>query len=62
MERKKLKELRGNKTQAQVADALGISPSSYAMYERGEREPNDAMKRKIAEYYKRTVQFIFFND
>lgn len=60
--RRKLVELRGNRTQEQVATALGISPSSYAMYERGEREPRDEMKKKIADYYKRSVQFIFFSD
>ena len=60
--RTKLVELRGKRTQEEVAKALGISPSSYAMYERGEREPRDEMKKKIADYYKRSVQFIFFND
>ena len=58
----KLRELRGKKTLAQVAEDLGISASSLAMYERGEREPRDEMKRKLASYYGRTVQFIFFRD
>jgi len=58
----KLRELRGKKTLAQVAEDLGISASSLAMYERGDREPRDEMKRKLASYYGRTVQFIFFRD
>ena len=60
--RTKLVELRGKRTQEQVAKALGISISALSMYERGEREPRDEMKKKIADHYKRSVQFIFFND
>lgn len=58
----KLRELRGKKTLAKVADDLGISPSSLAMYERGDREPRDEMKKRLAEYYGRSVAFIFFRD
>ena len=58
----RMRELRGNKSQAQVAEALGIPASTYASYEQGKREPKDSMKRKIADYYKRSVQFIFFSD
>lgn len=58
---KRLSELRGNKTQQKVANDLGISQSTYAMYETGQRVPSDEKKRKIAEYYKRTVQSIFFD-
>lgn len=65
MDKKKITEtlikLRGKRTQAQVAKALGISQSSYAMYETGMRMPSDEVKIKIAEYYKRTVQHIFFS-
>ncbi|MCB6475557.1 helix-turn-helix transcriptional regulator [Emergencia timonensis] len=57
----KLVKLRGNKTQDEVARAIGISPSAYAMYESGARIPRDRIKVKIAKYYKRSVQFIFFD-
>ena len=56
----KMRTLRGNKSQEQVAEALGIPVSTYASYEQGVRIPRDSMKRKIADYYDRTVQFIFF--
>lgn len=56
----KLKELRGNKTQREVAEALDIPASTYAAYEQGVRVPKDSMKMKIADYYKRTVGYIFF--
>ena len=59
---KKLIKLRGDRTQDEVAKAVGISTSAYAMYERGERVPRDRIKVKIAKYYKRSVQFIFFDD
>lgn len=58
---KRLSELRGEKTQQKVANDLGISQSAYAMYESGQRVPSDEKKRKIAEYYNRTVQSIFFD-
>ena len=34
---KKLIELRGDRTQSQVAKAIGISTSAYGMYEIGKR-------------------------
>ncbi len=58
---KRLISLRGTKTQAEVAKALGISQSTYAMYEIGRRIPTDEIKIRIANYYNTTVQNIFFN-
>lgn len=58
---KRLVELRGKKTQKEIADAIGVCQSTYAMYELGKRVPSDEKKRKIAEYFKKTVQTIFFN-
>lgn len=57
---KRLISLRGDKTQVDVAKALGISQSTYAMYETGKRIPTDEIKIKIATYYNSTVQDIFF--
>lgn len=57
----RLISLRGTKTQAEVAKALGISQSTYAMYEIGRRIPTDEIKIRIANYYNTTVQNIFFN-
>ena len=56
-----MRELRGTKTKQQVADALGISFSSYVKYERDERNPSDNTKRKIAKYFGKSVESIFFN-
>lgn len=55
-----LKLLRGEKTQEEIARAIGITKSSWAMYERGERTPRDEVKVQIAQYFGKTVQEIFF--
>ena len=57
---KKLVELRGNRTQEEVARANDISVSAIGMYERGERIPRDETKIRLATYYHKTVQEIFF--
>ncbi len=56
----KLKALRGDKSQDQIAAEIGITKSSWAMYERGQRIPRDEIKIKIAQYFKRSVEDIFF--
>ncbi len=58
----RLIKLRGSRTQAEVAQAIGVTPSAYSMYENGDRIPRDEIKKRIAEYYKRTVNTIFFAD
>lgn len=58
----RLIKLRGNKTQEEVANAIGISLSAIGMYERGERMPRDEIKIQIAKYYDTTVQSIFFDN
>lgn len=57
-----LVQLRGDKTQEKVSCDLGIATSTLGMYETEKRVPRDAMKLKIAEYYNKTVQEIFFAE
>ena len=57
---KRLRALRGTKTQEEVAKALNVSTMAVSLWERGERTPNDDMKVKIADYYGETVMSIFF--
>lgn len=59
---KRLIELRGKKSRETVANACGISVSALAMYEQGERIPRDDIKIRLAKYYNRSVNFIFFTD
>lgn len=54
-------ELRGERSRETVASALNISVSALAMYETGARIPRDETKKKIASYYKKSVQEIFFD-
>ena len=66
MDRSKIAErlvkLRGKRTQAEVAEAIRVSPSAYSMYETGERIPRDEIKIRITKYYGRTVNTIFYAD
>lgn len=55
-----LRNLRGDKTQEEVAAGIGITKSSWAMYERGERTPRDEIKIKISKFFGVPVQEIFF--
>lgn len=55
-----LTELRGSKTRDQVASDIGISISALGMYELELRIPRDEIKIKLADYYHRSVQDIFF--
>lgn len=56
----RLRRLRGDKSQEEVAAAVGISKSALSQYERGERIPRDHIKVRLADYYDRSVQFIFY--
>lgn len=51
-----------NLTQKEAAKLIGIAPSTLAMLELGERSGRDWVKRKVAEFYKKTVDEIFFTN
>lgn len=57
----KLRKLRGGKSIAETAEAIGIPASTLSMYERNERTPRDAVKVKIAKFYKVSVESLFFS-
>ena len=56
----RLTQLRGSRTQEEVANALNISVSAISMYERGQRIPRDSVKIRIADYYKKPIHKIFY--
>lgn len=58
----KLKELRGNRSQAEVAKAVMVSDSAISSYENDERVPRDDVKKRLAKYYESTVQDIFYDE
>lgn len=57
-----LRELRGEKTLAEVASAVGVTASAMSMYETGSRIPRDSVKIAIADYYDKPVSYIFFGE
>lgn len=56
----RLRELRGEIPRENVAKACNVSISALSMYENGSRIPRDEIKIRIANYYKLSVQCIFF--
>lgn len=57
---KKIKELRGDMPVDEFAKEIDISPSAVRMYESGERIPRDEIKLKIARYFGKSIEEIFF--
>lgn len=55
----KLIALRGERSQEEVAKALGISISALSMYEQGNRIPRDEVKIRMAEYYGISIEALF---
>lgn len=55
----KLIALRGERSQEEVAKALGISISALSMYEQGNRIPRDEVKIRMAEYYGISIEDLF---
>ena len=58
----RLRELRGNRTQKEVADACGVSDMAISLYESGERIPRDEIKIALAAFFKKSVDSIFFAE
>lgn len=58
---KRLVRLRAKRSQAEVCKAVGITQQALSAYETGLRMPRDGIKIKLANYYNRTVQYIFFS-
>lgn len=56
----RLRELRGDKSQREVAKAVGTTAMAISLYENGERVPRDEIKIRLAEYYKTTVDALFY--
>lgn len=59
---RKLRELRGNLTAAEVAELVGSSVSAILMYENGERVPRDNIKVRLADLYGVSVGSLFFGE
>lgn len=64
MKGNRIKLLREEKQirQDELAKILSISPSAVGMYERDEREPNDEITLKIAEYFEVSTDYLLGNS
>ena len=59
---KRLQTLRTERglTETALAKELGVSQSAITMYESGRRIPRDEIKIKIAAYFARPIESIFY--
>lgn len=57
----KLIKLRGERTQSEVAQAIGVADSTIGMYESDRRVPRDEIKVKLAEYFGVSIESLFFS-
>ena len=55
---KRLKSLRGKKSQAEVAKALGISRPRYSHYENEHVEPDSKLLIKMSEYFDVSIDYL----
>lgn len=58
----KLKKLRGNRTQGEIAKNLDISRARYSHYENDLREPDNEMLMRIADLYGVSVDYLLGNE
>lgn len=57
-----LKILRGEKTQKEIADKVGITTSHYGFIENGDRLPSLKVAKRIADYFGKRIEDIFFDN
>lgn len=57
---RRLVRARGEMSQKEAADLIGVSRSTLSMYEIGSRIPKDEIKIQIAKVYKVSVQELFY--
>ncbi|WP_145413757.1 helix-turn-helix transcriptional regulator [Paenibacillus xylanexedens] len=60
MKNEVLIQLRGDRSQGEMAKEIGIPKSTYAMVENGHRFPRRELQMKLSRHFKRTVDELFF--
>lgn len=58
----KLRQLRGSRSQEQIAQAVGVSTSAIGMYETDQRIPRHEIMKKLSSFFDVTVDELFFTD
>lgn len=51
---------RGDRTQQEVAEAVGVTRSALGMYETGDRVPRDDIKVRLSDFYELPIQDLFY--
>ncbi len=59
--RNKLIEFRSGQSRLVVARKLEITPQMLGAIERGDRTPSLELAKRIADFYKTTIDYLFFN-
>ena len=54
----RLKKLRGKRTQADIAEQIGISRARYSHYENNRNNPDLEILKKLANFYNVSVEYI----
>lgn len=62
MKNEKMVALRGECSQKEIAEEIGIPVSTYAMIESGHRFPRKELQLKLARYFEVTVDELFFSE
>ena len=62
MARTKLRKIRGNRSQEEVALQLGITRQMLGAIETGQRNPSLEVAKRIAEFYNVSIDEIFFEE
>lgn len=57
----RLRELRGSKTQHDIAQFLGITETAYGHYERGDRYPDLNSIKQLANYFHTSTDYLLGN-
>lgn len=55
---KRLKELRGNMSQEQLAKKLGVSRGSISFYENGDRTPDILFLDSVSKYFEVSTDYL----
>ena len=56
----RLKKARGRTPRKEVCEAVDISLSALMMYENGKRVPRDAIKMRLARFYNKSIEELFY--
>ena len=56
----RLRQLRAERRQSEVAEAVGVSTMAISQYEAGKRIPQDKIKIKLARYFGESVESLFY--